>query len=308
MTAVDMSSSDLSAAASTAAGDEAVEAAPARPRRFETLRRTLGTPKGIAGLILLGLIAAMAALAPVLFPMGPWAMVGRPYTWPGDGPALLGTDVLGRDMTAAMFWGAQISLLVGLVSAGISLLIGITIGASAGYFGGRVDAVLMRFTDAVQTVPSFLFTIVIVAVASPTISSIVLAIALTAWPAVARLMRAEVLSVKKREFVQSCRIIGMTDLRIITTQVIPNALSPVIVIASVLVATAIITEAGLAFLGLGDPNVMSWGTMINLGRPAIRTAWYIALIPGGLVILTVLALNLLGDAINDAFNPHLRKR
>ncbi|WP_236045340.1 MULTISPECIES: ABC transporter permease [Pseudooceanicola] len=286
----------------------AAKARPARPPRFQMLRRTLGTPKGIAGLALLGIVVAMAALAPILFPMGPWAMVGRPYTWPGDGPALLGTDVLGRDMTAAMFWGAQISLLVGLVSASVSLVIGIAVGACAGYFGGRTDAVLMRFTDAVQTVPSFLFTIVIVAVASPTIHSIVLAISLVSWPAVARLMRAEVLSVKKREFVQSCRIIGMTDLRIITTQVIPNALSPVIVIASVLVATAIITEAGLAFLGLGDPNVMSWGTMINLGRPAIRTAWYIALIPGGFVILTVLALNLLGDAINDAFNPHLRKR
>ena len=195
-----------------------------------------------------------------------------------------------------------------LVSAGISLVIGIAVGSAAGYYGGRVDAILMRFTDAVQTVPSFLFTIVIVAVAAPSIRTIVLAIALVSWPAVARLMRAEVLSVKKREFVQSCRIIGMTDLRIILSQVIPNSLSPVIVIASVLVATAIITEAGLAFLGLGDPNVMSWGTMINLGRPSIRTTWYIALIPGGFVIMTVLALNLLGDAINDAFNPHLRKR
>lgn len=284
------------------------ETAADKSERFALTRRVLTSPKGIAGLFLLLVIVAMAALAPILFPLGPWAMVGRPYIWPADGATLMGTDVLGRDMTAAMFWGAQISLLVGLVSAGVSLLIGVAVGSVAGYYGGRVDAALMRFTDAVQTVPSFLFTIVIVAIAAPSIKSIVLAIALVSWPAVARLMRAEVLSVKKREFVQSCRIIGMTDLRIIVSQVIPNSLSPVIVIASVLVATAIITEAGLAFLGLGDPNVMSWGTMINLGRPSIRTTWYIALIPGGFVIMTVLALNLLGDAINDAFNPHLRKR
>lgn len=292
----------------TATTAPAAETDSTKPARFALMRRVLTSPKGIAGLILMLVIVAMAALAPILFPLGPWAMVGRPYIWPASGATLMGTDVLGRDMTAAMFWGAQISLLVGLVSAGISLVIGIAVGSAAGYYGGRVDAILMRFTDAVQTVPSFLFTIVIVAVAAPSIRTIVLAIALVSWPAVARLMRAEVLSVKKREFVQSCRIIGMTDLRIILSQVIPNSLSPVIVIASVLVATAIITEAGLAFLGLGDPNVMSWGTMINLGRPSIRTTWYIALIPGGFVIMTVLALNLLGDAINDAFNPHLRKR
>lgn len=283
------------------------ETAPPRPARFALTRRVLRSPKGVLGAILLLGIAAMAALAPVLFPLGPWAMVGRPYIWPGEA-TLLGTDVLGRDMTAVMFWGAQISLLVGLVSATVSLIVGIAVGSVAGYFGGRTDSVLMRLTDAFQTVPAFLFTIVIVAVVSPSIQSIVIAISVVSWPAVARLMRAEVLSVRKREFVLACRVIGMSDLRIIVTQVIPNALSPVIVISSVLVASAIITEAGLAFLGLGDPNVMSWGTMINLGRPSIRTTWYIALIPGGFVIMTVLALNLLGDAINDAFNPNLRKR
>ncbi|MEI4472400.1 ABC transporter permease [Frigidibacter sp. MR17.24] len=301
MTAIDTTLSATDAAA-------LAEALPPRPPRFATTRRVLGSPKGVIGLLLMLGIAAMAALAPILFPLGPWAMVGRPYIWPGAGTTLMGTDVLGRDMTAAMFWGAQISLLVGLVSAAVSLVLGIAVGSVAGYFGGGTDAVLMRLTDAVQTVPAFLFTIVIVAVVSPSITSIVLAISLVSWPAVARLMRAEVLSVRKREFVQSCKVIGMSDARIILTQVIPNSLSPVIVIASVLVASAIITEAGLAFLGLGDPNVMSWGTMINLGRPSIRTTWYIALIPGGFVILTVLALNLLGDAINDAFNPHLRKR
>lgn len=285
-----------------------VEAVAQRPARFVMTRRVLSSPKGMVGLILLLLIVAMAASAPYFFPRGPWSMVGRPYMWPVQGRALFGTDVLGRDMTAAMFWGAQISLMVGLVSATFALLLGIAVGSVAGYFGGTTDTVLMRMTDAVQTIPSFLFTIVIVAIVAPSIYSIVIAISVVSWPAVARLIRAEVLSVRKREFVQSCKVIGMSDARIILTQVIPNSLSPVIVIASVLVASAIITEAGLSFLGLGDPNVMSWGTMINLGRPSIRTTWYIALIPGGFVITTVLALNLLGDAINDAFNPHLRKR
>lgn len=279
-----------------------------RSARFAMTRRVMSSPKGAVGLILLLLIIVMAASAPYLFPRGPWTMVGRPYMWPAQGRALFGTDVLGRDMTAAMFWGAQISLMVGLVSATFALLLGIAVGSIAGYFGGTIDTVLMRMTDAVQTIPSFLFTIVIVAIVAPSIYSIVIAISVVSWPAVARLIRAEVLSVRKREFVQSCKVIGMSDARIILTQVIPNSLSPVIVIASVLVASAIITEAGLSFLGLGDPNVMSWGTMINLGRPSIRTTWYIALIPGGFVITTVLALNLLGDAINDAFNPHLRKR
>lgn len=279
-----------------------------RTARFALARRIFSSPKGAAGLILLILIGLMALSAPLLFPNGPWAMVGRPYMWPSQGKALFGTDVLGRDMTAAVFWGSQISLMVGLVSASFALLLGITIGSIAGYFGGTTDTILMRLTDAVQTVPSFLFTIVIVAIVAPSIYSIVAAISVVSWPAVARLIRAEVLTIRKREFVQSCKVIGMSDARIILTQVIPNSLSPVIVIASVLVASAIITEAGLSFLGLGDPNVMSWGTMINLGRPSIRTTWYIALIPGGFVITTVLALNLLGDAINDAFNPHLRKR
>lgn len=284
------------------------QAAAPHPRRFALARRILSGPKGVIGAALLLLVIFMAATAPLFFPHGPWAMVDRPYIWPGQGKALFGTDVLGRDVTAAIFWGAQISLLVGLSSAFVSLVVGIAVGSLAGYYGGRLDAILMRLTDAVQTTPSFLFTIVIVAIISPSITSIITGISLVAWPAVARLIRAEVLSVKKREFVQSCKVIGMSDLRIILSQVIPNSLTPVIVISSVLVATAIINEAGLAFLGLGDPNVMSWGTMINLGRASIRTTWYIALIPGAFVILVVLALNLLGDAINDAVNPHLRKR
>lgn len=211
-------------------------------------------------------------------------------------------------MAAGIFYGAGVSLAIGITAATAALLIGVTFGALSGYHGGWVDGVLMRFTDAIQTIPSFLFVIVIVAVLTPTIYSIIGAVALVSWPTVARLARAEVLRLRSMDFVQSCRVVGMSDTRIILRQILPNAMAPVIVASSVLVANAIIIEAGLAFLGLGDPNVMSWGTMIGAGRASLRTAWYISMVPGGFVVVSVLGLNLLGDALNDALNPRLRQR
>lgn len=273
------------------------------------LRRVLLSPAGMIGLFILATIIGMALLAPYVFPKGPWTLVARPYLWPGQRPGIpLGTDALGRDILAAVFYGSRVSLLVGVVATGCALVVGITVGAVAGYFGSVADAILMRITDAFQTIPGFLFAVVLVSILSPSIGTIIFAIAMVSWPPVARLTRAEVLRVRESEYVQSCKVIGMSAPRIILTQVLPNSLSPVIVAAAVLVATAIITEAGLSFLGLGDPNVMSWGTLINIGRPSIRTTWFICIIPGLFVVLTVLALNLLGDAINDALNPHLRRR
>ncbi|MFC5514609.1 ABC transporter permease [Kaistia terrae] len=273
------------------------------------LRRVLLSPAGFVGLLLLLMIVGMALSAGYFFPKGPWALVARPYMWPGQRPGLLfGTDSLGRDILAAIFYGSRVSLIVGLVATVCALAVGITVGSIAGYFGRGVDAVLMRITDAFQTIPGFLFAIVLVSILSPSVTNIVIAIAVVSWPPVARLTRAEVLRVRETEYVQSCKIIGMSTPRIILTQVLPNSLSPVIVVAAVLVATAIITEAGLSFLGLGDPNVMSWGTLINVGRPSIRSTWFICVLPGLFVVMTVLALNLLGDAINDALNPHFRKR
>jgi peptide/nickel transport system permease protein len=261
------------------------------------LRRVLLSPAGFVGLFLLLMIVGMALSAGYFFPKGPWALVARPYMWPGQRPGLpFGTDSLGRDILAAIFYGARVSLIVGLVATVCALAVGITVGSIAGYFGRGVDAVLMRVTDAFQTIPGFLFAIVLVSILSPSVTNIVIAIAVVSWPPVARLTRAEVLRVRETEYVQSCKIIGMSTPRIILTQVLPNSLSPVI------------TEAGLSFLGLGDPNVMSWGTLINVGRPSIRSTWFICVLPGLFVVMTVLALNLLGDAINDALNPHFRKR
>lgn len=271
------------------------------------LRRFFTHPSGIVGSLIVLAVIIAALLADVVFPEGPWRMVARPMLWPGQNPAyLLGTDGMGRAIAAELMHGARVSLMVGLGVAFVAVVAGSCVGAIAGYHGGFVDDILMRFTDAVQTIPSFLAAIVIVGVIGPSMVTIVISIALVSWPMIARLVRAEFLKLRGQDFVLACRIMGMSDSRIIVTQILPNCLSPIVVAASVLVATAIIVEAGLSFLGLGDPNMMSWGAVIGAGRPALRTAWYITVIPAAAVVLTVLGLNLMGDALNDALNPRLR--
>lgn len=272
------------------------------------LLRLLRNPVALAGLVILLLVAAMAASGPILYPQGPWNMIGKPFSWPGELPAApLGTDALGRDILAGILHGSRVSLLIGLAATAVALVIGVLMGALSGYFGGFVDDALMRFTDAVQTIPPFLLAIVIVVIVKPTVSTIILAIAAISWPGLARLVRAEVLRLRESEFVASCKLIGMGDVRIILTQVLPNCMAPIIVSASIMVASAILTEAGLSFLGLGDPNVISWGTMVGMGRSDLRTGWYLVVIPGIAIMLSVLALNLLGDGLNDALNTRLHR-
>jgi len=198
--------------------------------------------------------------------------------------------------------------MIGVVATLIAVAIGTLVGGVAGYFGGLVDDLLMRLTEIFQTIPSFIFAIVLVAILSPSIQSIVAAIAVVSWPATARLVRGEVLSLRNREFVQACVALGMSDLNVLFRQILPNCLSPLIVTGSLSVATAILLESALAFLGLGDPNVMSWGFMIGAGRAVLRDAWWLCAIPGVLILLTVLAINLVGEGINDALNPRLRNR
>lgn len=276
--------------------------------RKSILRSVLSSPAGLAGSLVVLLVLAAAALAPLLYPGDPFDMVAAPFTWPGsDAGYPLGTDLMGRDITAGLFHGASVSLMVGAVAAAISLGIGVTLGAISGYYGGWIDDVTMRVTELFQTMPAFLLAIVMVAVLSPSIYTIILALGLTAWPGIARLTRAEVMALRDREFVQALVAMGMRDWRILVVHIVPNALTPVIVAASILVATAILSEAGLSFLGLGDPNHVSWGTMIGAGRDALRTAWYQTAIPGLAIMITVLALNLLGDALNHALNPRLRQ-
>ena len=272
-------------------------------RRFRRNRAAL------AGLFVLFCVLLMALSATRLFPGTPWDMVAAPFIWPGqDRELLLGTDMLGRDLASGLFHGARVSLMVGFVATLVAVFVGTSIGALAGYYRGWVDDLLMRFTELFQTIPQFIFAIVVVAILSPSVLNVIVAIALVSWPSVARLVRGEFLALREREFVQASIAIGMGDLRIIVTQILPNALGPIIVTGSLMVATAILTEGGLAFLGLGDPNIMSWGTIIGGGRDALRGAWYITAIPGLAIMLTVLALNLVGEGLNDALNPRLKNR
>ena len=272
-------------------------------------RRLARNRGAVIGLALLALVVLVAVLAPLLYQQSPWRMVQRPFLPPMalDG-FWFGTDTLGRDIGAGLAHGARVSLLIGLVSTVVALAIGIPLGAVAGYFGGRWDDALMRFTEFFQTIPSFALAIVIVAILEPSISSIVLAIALVSWPPVARLVRGEFLSLRSREYVQAAILSGLSPAAIIFRQILPNSLSPIIVLASLMVASAILLESALSFLGLGDPNVMSWGYMIGAGRTVLRQAWWICVFPGLAIVLTVLALNLIGEGLNDALNPRLARK
>ena len=263
----------------------------------------------VIGLVILILVIALSLFAPMLFPRSPWAMVQRPFLPPFSLDAFpLGTDPMGRDLASGMAHGAGLSLLVGFISTVVSLLIGIPIGALAGYFGGWVDDVLMRFTEFFQSVPSFALAIVLVAIFQPSIGSIVLAIAIVSWPPVARLLRGEVMALRAREFVEAAILSGQTSSTIIWRQILPNTLSPIIVLSSMMVAAAILIESALSFLGLGDPNIMSWGYIIGAGRTVLRQAWWVSFFPGAAILLTVLALNLIGEGLNDALNPRLARQ
>lgn len=275
--------------------------------RHAAWRAFLRNPSALAGLGILALFILGAVFANVLFPGDPLDMVAQPLRWPGqDAALLLGSDSLGRDVAAGVLHGARVSLAVGAVAAAISLTIGVSIGATAGYFGGWVDDLLVRLTELIQTIPTFLLVIVIVAIGQPSVKVIVLAIGLASWPVIARLVRAEFRALRESEFVLAARSQGFSNTWIIFREILPNALPPVVVTTSVLVATAILQESALSFLGMGDPNVVSWGSMIGEGREMLRTAWFLTAVPGIAIILAVLSLNLVGDGLNDAFNPRMR--
>jgi peptide/nickel transport system permease protein len=267
------------------------------------------SPPAVIGLVLLLLVLAAALSAGWFYPRDPLALAGRPLVWPFANPRfLLGTDNSGRDIAAQIVHGARISLLIGVVATTISILIGITVGALAGYYGDWVDTALMRVTEAFQTLPNFLLLLVLVAVFGSTITTVTIAIGIVSWPASARLTRAEFLSLRNREFVQAGRTLGLKDMKLIFGEILPNALPPVIVYASVVMAIAILLESALAFLKLSDPNVASWGNLIGAGRDVLRVQWYVSAIPGVAILVTVLAVSLVGQGLNDALNPRLKGR
>lgn len=276
---------------------------------MDVIKAYFRSPPAIIGLVLLLVVIAMALSAPFLFPRDPLALAGRPLVWPFANPRFpLGTDNSGRDIAAQIFYGARVSLLIGGVATVIAIVIGIAIGAVSGYYGGWVDNVLMRITEAFQTLPNFLLLLVLVAVFGSNIVTVTVAIGIVSWPAPARLTRAEFLSLRNREFVQAGRTLGLKDLKLIFGEILPNALPPVIVYASVVMAVAILLESALAFLRLSDPNVASWGNLIGLGRDVLRVQWYVSAIPGIAILVTVLAVSLVGQGLNDALNPRLKGR
>lgn len=267
-------------------------------------QRFLSNPRVAVGGFWLAAVVFIAVFADVLAPRDPFAIVGVPFARPG-GALLLGTDSLGRDVLAGLIHGARTTLLIAVLSTLAAVAFGTLIGALAGYYGGLVDDALMRTTEFFQTIPSFLFAIVLIAILSPSAMNLVIAISVVSWPPITRVVRAEVLSVKSREFVQAAVVAGQRDSAILLTQVLPNTLSPLIVTGSLLVATAILVESALSFLGLGAPNQMSWGFMIGAGRSFLRDAWWLVTVPGVVILLTVLSINLIGEGLNDALNPRL---
>ena len=279
---------------------------PASRRPASFLDRFKRNPAADTGaLILLALIVA-AALAGPLGGAPPQSMAASPLSPPGPGHPF-GTDDLGRDIWSGVLYGARVSLLVGILAALTSGVLGVLVGATAGYYGGGVDELLMRITEFFLVIPAFLLAMVLVAVLHPSLWTIIAAIGILGWPGTARLVRAEFLTMKEREFVTAARAVGHSPARIIFQQILPNTAPPVIVNTSLGVGAAILTEAGLSFLGLGDPNLISWGLLLRNSREFLRLAWWMPTFPGLAIFVTVLSLNLVGDGLNDALNPRLRE-
>jgi peptide/nickel transport system permease protein len=222
---------------------------------------------------------------------------------PGTWNHPLGTDSKGRDMLAMLISGARVSLLVGLIATGIAIILGTIIGVLSAYLGGWVDNVLMRFTDIMMTFPFFILLVLIVFIFGPSLAIIVLAIGLTGWTGAARLLRSEALSLRTREFIAAAKAMGASDNRVIFRHLIPNVISLIIVMATLAIPGVILAEAALSFIGLGDPTVPSWGIILEAGQNSLRTAWWVAVEPGIMIFLTVLAFNFLGDGLRDAFDP-----
>lgn len=271
------------------------------------VRRLLATPEGMAGVVILLMIALAALAAPLLFQRDPLAIVAEPMLRPfQDATVPLGTDRLGRDVLAGVVHGARTSLLVGLAAAVAAIVIGAAVGTVAGFAGGFVDEALMRVTEAFQTVPGFLLALALVSVVGPSLGVVVLAIAASAWTQPARIARAEVLSIRERDYVAAARVAGMHPAEIAFREVLPNALPPVLALASVIVANAILIEAALSFLGLGDPNSVTWGGMVAEGRAVLRSAPYLSIVPGLALVATVLGVYLAGEGAVEAMSARPR--
>lgn len=248
----------------------------------------------------------IAVSAPLISPYNPNDIDRKHILEPPGMHHLLGTDDLGRDVLSRMIWGARISLAVGFVAIGIATLIGMILGAISGYYGGWPDRIIMRFIDIMLSIPTFFLILAVIAFIGPSIWNIMIVIGLTAWMGVARLVRAEFLSLKEREFVLAAKAVGASDLRIIFRHIMINSMSPVFVSAVLGVAGAVLVESALSFLGIGvQPPTPSWGNILTLGKDNIEIAWWLSLYPGLAILITVLSYNLLGEGLRDALDPRL---
>lgn len=261
----------------------------------------------VLGLFITGFFVMMAILGNHVAPYDPWEIRQDTFIKP-CAKYLMGTDDIGRDIFSGVLFGARVSIVVGLLCAITATAFGIIIGGVAGYTGGIVDDLLMRVTDFFLTIPTFFFVLVLAALFGTSIGNIILVIAVLNWPSTARLVRSEFLSFREQEFVEAARSIGLKNFTIVFGEILPNALSPAIVNGTLLVARAILLEAGLSFLGLGDPNVISWGIQLFNAQPILRHAWWTAFFPGMAIFFTVLGTNLIGDGVNDALNPKLKEK
>jgi peptide/nickel transport system permease protein len=268
-------------------------------------RRLLGRPLALVGVLGSVLFVATALVGPALAPFNPLALSQDTLLRPGAAH-WFGTDELGRDILSGVLHGARVSLVVGLLSAAGAVLIGLTVGALAGYVGGAVDDTLMRLTEWVLVVPQFLIVLVIAAIVGSDLGVVIVVLAAVAWPTTARLTRAQFLALGGREFVIAARGLGASDARVVVREILPNALPPVIIAASLQIPASILAEASLRFLGLSDPNSLSWGGMLNQAQNFLQQAWWMPLFPGVAIFLTVLAFNLAGEALNDLLNPRRR--
>lgn len=263
-------------------------------------------PLSVIGLAIILSLAAIAMLAPVISPHEPTKIDVYNVLSPPSTGHPFGTDELGRDLLSRMIWGSRASLKVGFIAVGIAITIGTILGALAGYYGGKIDAVLMRFVDIMLAFPTFFLILAVIAIVEPSISTIMIIIGLTGWMDVARLVRAEFLTLKERDFISAARAIGAGDTRLIFRHITPNALSPVFVAATFGIAGAILIESGLSFLGLGvQPPEPSWGNILTSGKDNITVAWWLSLFPGLAILITVLSYNLVGEGLRDALDPRL---
>lgn len=271
--------------------------------RRSGLRRFASQALPMFGLLLWLAVLLVAVVGPHVYSVDPFEIVYAPRTPPGVAALVpLGTDYLGRDILAGLIHGAQVTLEVGIGAALFTVLIGVVVGALAGYYGRWIDSILMRITEFFQVLPPLLLAMVLVLVFSPTTLTVIVAIGITNWTAVARVARAEFLSLKEREFVAASRAMGASNTRLIWRVILPNAMPPVIVLSTLLVGTAILFQAALSFLGLTDQNVMSWGLMIGQSRQYIFDTWWAVTFPGLAILLTVLSVSLIGDGLNDVLS------